>query len=379
MDLVADMLLDSVGRGHAGEVRVERVLPPMRLRLARFDGSGPRAASTSRNGGGRTWFNVDRLLNRFWDYPRALQPLRDRYDVFHLVDHAYGQLVHHLPAERTVVTCHDLHTFDCLLDAERHPRSAPFRMMTRRVLAGLTSAARVVFDTAAVRDEVLARGLIPEERTRVVWLGVQPELSAEPDAGGDAEAERLLGPADGGHLDLMHVGGTFWRKRVDLVLRIFAAARVARPELRLVRVGGELTREQAELARELGIEDAVLTLPFVDRPTLAAVYRRAALVLMPSEVEGFGLPVIEALMCGTPVVASGLPVLREVGGDAAVYRPVGDVPAWRDTVLELLREREVAPALWNERRAAGVKQAERFTWSEYARKMVEVYREVSRS
>lgn len=379
MDLVAEMTLDSVSRAHRDEVRVDRIRPRMRLRLAPLDGTGPRAASTSRNGGGRTWFNVDRILNRFWDYPRTLRPLRDRYDVFHLVDHAYGQLVHHLPAERTVVTCHDLHTFDCLLDPERHPRSAPFRLMTRRVLSGLTGAARVVFDTAAVRDEVLALGLLPEERTRVVQLGVQPGLSAEPDPAADAEAERLLGPVDGARIDLMHVGGTFWRKRVDLVLRIFAAAREARPELRLIRVGGTLTRDQQELARELGIEDAVLTLPFIERPVLAAVYRRAALVLMPSEVEGFGLPVIEALICGTPVVASDLPVLREVGGDATVYRPVGDVPAWRETVLELLSERDETPGRWTERRAAGVKQAERFTWSEYARKMVDVYREVSGS
>ena len=64
--------------------------------------------------------------------------------------------------------------------------------------------------------------------------------------------------------------------------------------------------------------------------TLAAVYRRAALVLQPSEAEGFGLPVAEALACGTPVLASDLAVLREVGGEAAVYRAVGDVPAWSD-------------------------------------------------
>jgi glycosyltransferase involved in cell wall biosynthesis len=348
----------------------------MRLRLAKLEGDGTRTASQSRNGGGRRWFNVDRILNRFWDYPRVLRGARGRYDVFHVVDHAYAQLVHHLPAERTVVTCHDLHTFDCLLDPERHPRSAPFRLMTRRVLDGLTKAGRVAFDTAAVRDEVLARGLVPAERTVVVPLGVQPGLSPNPDAAADAAAERLLGPDDRRWTYLMHVGGTFWRKRVDLVLRIFAAARESRPDLRLIRVGGRLTEEQQRLAERLGIEESVLTMPFVDRPTLAALYRRAALVVMPSEVEGFGLPVIEAMACGTPVVASDLPVLREVGATATVYRPVDDVPAWRDEVLRLLAEREDAPDRWAERRAAGLKQAERFTWAEYARKMVDVYQEV---
>ena len=68
-------------------------------------------------------------------------------------------------------------------------------------------------------------------------------------------------------------------------------------------------------------------LPFVDRRVLAAVYRRVALLLQTSDREGFGLPVAEAMTCGTPVVASDLPALREVGGPAATYCPVGDVDA----------------------------------------------------
>ena len=80
--------------------------------------------------------------------------------------------------------------------------------------------------------------------------------------------------------------------------------------------------------RELGFGDAIVVLPALDRSTLAAVYRRCALLLMPSEREGFGLPVLEALACGTPVVASDAPALREVGGYAAAYCPVDDLEAW---------------------------------------------------
>jgi glycosyltransferase involved in cell wall biosynthesis len=149
--------------------------------------------------------------------------------------------------------------------------------------------------------------------------------------------------------------------------------------VRLIRVGGALTEEQRRLAAELGVEGHVVTAPFLERPVLAALYRRAALLVMPSEVEGFGLPVIEAMACGTPVIASDLPVLREVGGDATVFRPVGDVEAWRDEVLERLAEREGSPERWSARREAGWRQAERFTWSEYARRMVDVYQEVAQS
>src|SRR5205085_736797 len=87
------------------------------------------------------------------------------------------------------------------------------------------------------------------------------------------------------------------------------------------------------------LESNVLSLPFFETDRLAALYRRAAMVLVTSEREGFGLPVVEAMACGTPVVATDLHVLREVGGAAAVYCALDNVTAWRDTVLGLVAER----------------------------------------
>ena len=119
-------------------------------------------------------------------------------------------------------------------------------------------------------------------------------------------------------------------------------------------------------------------LPYLTTEVLASVYRRAALVLMPSEREGFGLPVVEALACGTPVVASDLPVLREVGGEgeAVSFCPAGDVEAWAETVNGLLREREAAPEVWATRRAAGVRRASEFTWRAHVEKTFALYEEV---
>jgi glycosyltransferase involved in cell wall biosynthesis len=96
--------------------------------------------------------------------------------------------------------------------------------------------------------------------------------------------------------------------------------------------------------------------------------------MLPSDNEGFGLPVIEALACRTPVLASDLPVLREVGGEVVVYSPVGDVSAWTVAATSMLRERSEHPGRWDSRRDAGVRWASRFSWGEYANRSVELYR-----
>jgi len=129
------------------------------------------------------------------------------------------------------------------------------------------------------------------------------------------------------------------------------------------------------LAKERGVEDAIVILPFLERDVLAAIYRRSTLLLQTSDAEGFGLPVIEAMACGCPVIASDLPVLREAGGDAVEYCEVGNIDAWRDTVLRtlaLLREPESAGEL----RQRSLDRASRFSWAENARQTVEVYRHV---
>jgi len=369
MDLVADMLLDHLQRDYSEVVAATRICPPMRRRFAQTPKIKGERQSGSR-------FNADRVLNRFWDYPRFVRGLKSEFDLFHLIDHSYAQLLHELPPERTIVTCHDLDTFQCLLNPAAEPRSVFFRKMMSHTLSGFRRAARVTCDSVATRDELLAHELVKPERAVVIPNGVHPSCSPEADMVADEEATRLLGKASAGALDILHVGSTIPRKRIDLLLRIFAAIRKEFPEARLIRVGGSFTGEQAKLVAELRIAEAIVMLPHLERDLLAAVYRRAAVVLQPSEREGFGLPIVEAMACGTAVVASDLPVLREVGGDAALYCAIGDTSTWTEAVIRLVLARKEKAQSWSERRDAGIAQAVKFSWAEYTKKMVSLYEEV---
>jgi glycosyltransferase involved in cell wall biosynthesis len=248
--------------------------------------------------------------------------------------------------------------------------------MTRHILSGLRKAGHIACDSRATRDALLARAGIAEDRTTVVPNGPHPSCTPEAEPSADIDAARLLGPR-GAFVELLHVGSTIARKRVDVLLRVFASLRAANRQLRLVRVGGPFTAVQQAMVRELGLSDAIVVLPTLDRSTLAAVYRRSALLLLPSEREGFGLPVLEALACGTPVVASDVGALREVGGYAAVYCPLDDIDAWHGVVSRLLDERAQQGAQWTLRREAGIRRAAAFSWSRYATDVSAIYARVA--
>jgi glycosyltransferase involved in cell wall biosynthesis len=313
---------------------------------------------------------TERIARRFWSYPRWLRA-QPPADLYHIVDHSYAHLAGVLPAGRVVVSCHDVDAFRTLLGPGERESSLP-RVFARRVLAGLQRAAAVACGSEHTRSELVRHGLVRSDRACLVPHGVHPACTPAPDATADAAAAALTGPCGGA--ELLHVGSTIPRKRIDVLLDVLAAVARDRPAARLWRVGGEFTPAQLARARALGVADRITVLPFVSRPVLAALYRRAALVLLPSAREGFGLPVVEAMACGTPVVCTDLPVLREVAGEAAEYCGLGDVPAWAGAVVRLLDERDRDDEGWSRRRSAGLARAARFSWAAHASALRDIYR-----
>lgn len=358
MDLVAEMLLSRLRANRAARFDAVRVCPPMVRRFTLLPTVGTKSVG----------FNADRLLNRLWDYPRWMRRRQDEFDLFHLCDHSYSQIVHELPGERTGVFCHDLDTFRCLLEPEPELRPRWFREMARHILRGLQKAAVVFHTTAAVRRQIERHGLLDVARLVQAPYGVSPEFTPELSEE-DTMIDRLAGLR--GEPFVLHVGSCIPRKRVDVLLGVFAEVRAVRRNLKLVQVGGEWTAAQLERINQLGIGSAVVQLRRQNQRTIAALYRKAAAVLIPSEAEGFGLPVIEALACGSVTVASDIPVFREVGGDAIVYCPLADVAAWAETVKRLLNNPGLAPNL-----AQRLAQARRFSWEEHARIICDAYRKL---
>src|SRR5688572_17539276 len=126
MDLCADMLLAHLPRTGPYAVAPEPVCPPFRRLYTRLPLISRRQVA----------FNADRLINRFVYFPRYARRLVPRFDLFHVVDHSYAQLVHALPRDRVGVYCHDIDAFRSLIDPARYHRPRWFRAMARRILTG---------------------------------------------------------------------------------------------------------------------------------------------------------------------------------------------------------------------------------------------------
>src|ERR1019366_7506785 len=111
--------------------------------------------------------------------------------------------------------CHDLDAFSCLLDGSQSQRSLPFRIMTRHILRGLQRAARVVCVSSAVRSQLTGHNLIPEQATAVASLGVHPSCTPSPNLNADRRAVELLPDRGSQTINILHVGSTIQRKRID--------------------------------------------------------------------------------------------------------------------------------------------------------------------
>ncbi len=357
MDLCAAMFLEHA-QAHQ-DVSITRVCPNFRRRLGRLPAIGRRSWAR----------NADRFLNRHWDYPRHLRTRPNDQDVFHICDHSYSQLAHELPGAHTGVLCHDVDAFRCLVEPEREPRPRWFRWMMRRVLAGMQKAAVVFHTTAAVKAEILRFGLIDPKKLVQAPLGYAPEFSAEPRT--DPVAEEILASL-GGRPFVMHVGSCIRRKRVDFLLRAFAQLRRRLPELRLVKVGGTWSGEHLDCIQRNGLGEAIHHAHGLERPALAALYRKTDLLMIPSEAEGFGLPALEGLACGAPVLVSDLPVFREVGDNALVYAPLLQLEAWCETATRILARSSLLPEA-----TVRLAQARKFSWTEHARIILQAYRELA--
>jgi glycosyltransferase involved in cell wall biosynthesis len=299
----------------------------------------------------------------FW--PTRLAPLADA-GLFHAPHNILGRGIR-CP---TVVTVHDVMW---LLEPRLLPWGTrlPKQLFTPAAIRhGLRRATRIITVSNASADAIRRVAPSCSARLRVIPQGFDTSFAAPLDeAGSRAQAERLLGT---GAAYLLVIGQNSPSKGHRVALEAFAA--VARRDLRLVLVQRRLPgRGLHSLASRLGVLDRVHWLPLLPPADVVTLVQSAMALLQPSLAEGFGLPALEAMASGCPVVASDIPALRELLGGAGVLVAPGDSRALAAAIRRLVEE----PGLRGELRERGLARARDFSWDRNARATLEVYREAA--
>jgi glycosyltransferase involved in cell wall biosynthesis len=254
-----------------------------------------------------------------------------------------------------VVTIHDV-------SYARHPEWYPYASDPARQAfyrASARRADRIITDSAFSRDEIVAAYGIDRARIDVVPLGVNPRFTPHD----SIEREPVV----------LHVGDLHPRRNLSMLLDVVLALRQTSREcgsLRLVLAGTDrgLLQSLLDQARDDG--EALLHVGTPGDAELLHWYRRAAVFAYPSRYEGFGLPLLEAMACGTPAVASTSGSLPEVGGDATLTADADDPTAWREAIQSIVTNEDLARALSSKGRS----RSSAFTWDATARATVAVYR-----
>lgn len=232
------------------------------------------------------------------------------------------------------------------------------RLALKRALARADVIVCISECTRRDAREVLGLG---DDRLRTVPLGVRPpDPAALTPAAVDAVRRRhgLDAPY------LFYAGSLSPRKNIPLLLRALQALGARIPH-RLVVTAGKSWRDRAvfDTVRQLGLDDRFVRLGAVDEADLAALYAGADAFVFPSLYEGFGLPVLEAMACGCPVICSNASALPEAAGDAALLVDPADVEAWSAAILRVVGDVAYAATL----RARGTARAAALTWERCAR------------
>ena len=295
-----------------------------------------------------------------WRLPRLLKRLG--VDVYHATN-AMMPLVG-MGSVKRVVTIHDLIP---LLFRDHAPRSKKNRLFPvyRWLMHTVAREADVII---AVSDHTrrdiethLLGGDAPSGRIRVIHEGVRSIY---------APAAR---PARD-HVEFLFVGRRDPYKNLPMLIEALDAVRQQGLPVRLRIVGGDDPRypEARETADRLGLNQHIIWSGYVSEAELIAAYQHTDVFVLPSRYEGFGLPVLEAMACGTPVICSNTSSLPEVAGDAAVLIDPAQPNSLVDAMAQLARD----PILRSDLSRNGLRHAATFTWEKTARETLACYEEI---
>jgi len=301
--------------------------------------------------------------DRHWRYPTLLKP--PSADLYHILDHSYAHLLSRLPPERTVITCHDI--IPLMVEGYEESLGGKLSLVSfRHSVSYLVKVRHIIADSGATKKALINILGLADKKITVVPLGVDKSFCPGKTPPKPSKPSRVK--------YILQVGATAepYKNTMNILRSFSLLLKNKGGHIKLLKVGKPYNREQQDYIEHEGLSPHIQYLGFVEREALPVVFRQASVLLMPSLYEGFGMPLLEAMACGVPVVTSCRGSIPEVAGDAVCYANPDDprdIAAVVDRVL--FDER-----LQSDLSARGVKRATGYTWQATAQLTVKVYREL---
>lgn len=306
-----------------------------------------------------------RWLARIWQRARLPLPVElftGKVDLFHATDFV---LPYTLQSTRTLLTVHDL-SFVRVPEAASPPLKVYLDAVVPRSVA---RADHVLADSRATKNDLVELYKTPADKITVLYSGVDQRFRRVSDQQALDSTRAKYQLADVSYV--LSVGTVQPRKNYSRAIQALAEVRATGIDLHYVIAGakGWLEDEMRETIVSAGMEDFVHILGYVDDADLPALYSGSRMLLMPSLYEGFGLPIVEAMACGLPVITSNISSLPEVAGDAAILVNPTDTVEIRDAMLAV----ESDSILRGQLVQKGYRQAAQFSWQRSAAQLLSVY------
>ncbi len=305
---------------------------------------------------------------RLWRHPHAVKALKG--DIFHIIDHSNAHVAYWLKEKgcKIVVTCHDLVQFvypEILKDQARFPTLS--MASWKYSVQGMKQADRVIAVSTNTAKDITSMLPIAAEKVVVIPNGVEDKFYQLP-AGKVLEIKEIY-ESSPDTFCLLNVGTNHQRKNIDNILRSLILLRDRGVSVKLWKVGSEFSSEQQKLIQSHDLESMITFISTPDKITLLKLYNAADALLAPSLYEGFGLTILEAMACGTPVISANVSSLPEVAGDAAILVNPLDVQAIADAVCALQRDEKLRQSYIEK----GLNRTKQFSWRSSTEQVVKVY------
>lgn len=307
---------------------------------------------------GRKYSIFRHLLNHFYHiHFFRKQFSEDR--VKHVMFGEEAFMLNYLPCEKTIVSC-----LDVIPLVVKGEVSSKYKLFLKWAYKGMKKAEMIIANSEYTKQDIIKYLKVDEKKIMVAYPPVQTQFKVIEEA---PESFYLANGLQSDKKYLLYVGALdLKRKNVSKILDAFKLIRQKKPDIHLLLVGyttlkGGIDTLSRKITR-LGLSGSVRIIQNVPDEELVAYYNLAHIFVFPSLYEGFGLPPLEAMACGTPVVASDKASIPEALGEAAIYCDPTEASSIADSVEQLLKDEE----LYDKMLAKGLRQAEKFTWKKYA-------------